>query len=60
MSVRASLRLHLPDMERKGYDHTTQEEQVPERQPGRNLLARISVRLTCFLAGEWGKHFRAC
>lgn len=28
--------------------------------PVENHKARISERLTCFLAGEWGKHFRAC
>lgn len=28
--------------------------------PAEDHALRISERLTCFLAGEWGKHFRAC
>lgn len=28
--------------------------------PSEDHEHRISERLTCFLAGEWGKHFRAC
>ncbi len=28
--------------------------------PAEDHKRRISEQLTCFLAGEWGKHFRAC